>query len=87
MWSIYTDGSTNGGIFIFEKALAQKLLKVPAILSSFFNIELSATKVILLDFALFSVNSGLTYFHKRLIVNNLLIIQIIVVAFFYFTNK
>ena len=61
MWSISTDGSTNGGIFKFETALVNKLLKVSAIFS---NIELSSTKVILLDLAFFSINSGLKYFQK-----------------------
>ena len=53
MWSIFTDGSTNVGIFKFETALVKKLLKVWAILSLFFTMELSSTKVILLDLALF----------------------------------
>ena len=35
MWSISTDGSTNGGIFKFETARVRKLLKVSAILSLF----------------------------------------------------
>ena len=67
MWSISTDGSTNGGIFKFETALVKKLLKVSAILSLFSNMELSSTKVILLDLAFFSVNSALTYFQKDLL--------------------
>ena len=66
MWSISTDGSTNGGIFKFKTALVKKL-KVSAILSLFSNMELSSTKVILSDLAFFSVNSGLTYFQKDLL--------------------
>ena len=76
MWSIYTDGSTNGGIFKFETTLVKKLLKVSAILSLFANMDLSSTKVILTDLA-FSVNSGLTHFQNDFLsMTYLLIIQI-----------
>ena len=67
MWSICTDGSTNGRILKFETALLKKLLKVSAILSLLSNMELSSTKVLLLDFAFFSNNSGLIYFQKDLL--------------------
>ena len=67
VWLISTDGSTDGGIFKFETALVKKLLKDSAILSLFSNMELSSAKVILLDLAFFSVNSGLTYFQKDLL--------------------
>ena len=67
MRSISTDEATNDGIFKFETTLVKKLLKVSAILSLFSNMKLSSTKVILLDLAFFSVNSGLTYFQKDLL--------------------
>ena len=67
VWLISTDGSTDGRIFKFETALVKKLLKDSAILSLFSNMELSSAKVILLDLAFFSVNSGLTYFQKDLL--------------------
>ena len=66
MWSISTDGSTNGEIFKFETAPVKKLLKVSAILSFFSNMELFSTKIILLDLAFFSAGSGLIYFQKDL---------------------
>ena len=67
MWSISTDRFTNGGIFKFETALSEEIMQVSAILSLFSNMELSSTKVILLDLVLFSVNSGLTCFQKKLL--------------------
>ena len=67
MGSISADGSTNGRICKFETALVKKLLKVSAILSLFSNMELSPTKVILLDRAFCSENSGLIYFQKDLL--------------------
>ena len=67
MWSVSTDGSTNGRIFKFKTTLVKKLLKVSAILSLFSQMELSSIKVILLDLAFFSDNSGLTCFQKDLL--------------------
>ena len=67
VWSISTDGSTNGRIFKFETALVKKLLKVSTIFPLFSNMELSSTKDMVWDLAFFPVNSGLTYFQKDLL--------------------
>ena len=67
VWSISTDGSTNGRIFKFETAVVKKLLKVSTIFPLFSNMELSSTKVMVWDLAFFPVNSGLTYFQKDLL--------------------
>ena len=84
MRSIFTDGSTNGGIFKFETVLVKKLLNISAILSLFSNMELQGY---IIRFRAFFRQQWFDKFLKRLIVNNLLIIQIIVVVFFYFKNN
>ena len=69
MWSISTDRFTNGGIFKFETALVKKLLQVLAILPLFSNMELSSTKVILIDLVLFFRKQWFNMFPKKFIVN------------------
>ena len=86
-WSGFIDGSPYGGMFKLDTTFENKSFRVDEIFSSSFHSNSFSISVILEKYEFFVWKQRLYRSPEIFIVSNLLMIKIVIVVFYCFSNK